>query len=51
MHLYCDGKLVMQRRCGVTVGENSLRGREELEHNECNLTLKSVTCQFRDIVS
>lgn len=44
MHLCFDGKRVIQERCGVPGRANSLRGKEELGHNKCKLTLKTVTC-------
>lgn len=50
MHLYYNEKLVMQGRYEVIAGVNSLRGREELGHNECKLTLKSIMCQFREVI-
>ena len=50
MHLYYDEELVMQGRCEVIAGVNSLRGREELGYNECKLTSKSIMCQFREVI-
>lgn len=50
MHLYYDEKLLMQGRCEVIAGINSLRGREELGHNECEFTLKSIMYQFREVI-